>query len=411
MNQIKPIATLILLYPTEMPIHIHQKSGMNTLKITDVKTYNLNSPLETSFGWSQAWTSNRSVGIVKISTDEGITGWGEGCEGPSSTVVNNIISPMIVGEDPMNRLGIWQKMFHSMYNGNVAVGYGGSAISAVDMALWDITGKALGVPVNMLIGGMIRDRVPVYATGLYYTKNEKDGRLSLEAQTYAEQGFLGMKTKVGGLPIQKDVERVRFIREIIGPDLKLMIDANQAYNAHTAIKIGNMLANSDILWFEEPVNAKDLESYLQVKSNIPMSVAGGENLRTRFEFKEFLAKRAYDIVQPDVINVGGISEMRNVSMHANTMGIQVNPHVWGSPIMIAATLHVISTIPPCPESFIAEPFEQEPVMEYDRTPSEIRDHLCHESFVMEEGHLKVPDTPGLGITVDEKVLDRLARAN
>jgi D-galactarolactone cycloisomerase len=381
------------------------------LKITEIKTYNLNASLETPFGWSQAWTDRRSIGIVKISTDEGITGWGEGCEGPSSTVVNKIISPLITGEDPLNRLGIWQKIFRSMYNGNTVVGYGGSALSAVDMALWDITGKALGVPVNMLIGGRIRDQVPVYATGLYYTKNEMDGGLALEAQSYAEQGFLGMKTKVGGLPIEKDVQRVKLIREVIGPDIKLMVDANQAYNTHTAIRVGNMLHNSDILWFEEPVNAQDLESYLQVKSNIPMSVAGGENLRTRFEFMEFLTKRAYDIVQPDVINVGGISEMRNVSMHANTMGIQVNPHVWGSPIMIAATLHVVCTVPPCPESFIAEPFEQEPVMEYDRTPSEIRDHLCHESFRMEKGHLKVPDGPGLGVTVNEKVLEKLTVSN
>ena len=377
------------------------------MKITEIKTYNLNSSLETPFGWSQAWTDRRSIGIVKISTDEGITGWGEGCEGPSSTVVNKIISPLITGEDPLNRLGIWQKIFRSMYNGNTVVGYGGSALSAVDMALWDITGKALGVPVNMLIGGRIRNQVPVYATGLYYTKNEMDGGLALEAQSYAEQGFLGMKTKVGGLPIEKDVQRVKLIREVIGPDIKLMVDANQAYNAHTAIRVGNMLHDSDVLWFEEPVNAQDLESYLQVKSNIPMSVAGGENLRTRFEFMQFLTKRAYDIVQPDVINVGGISEMRNVSMHANTMGIQVNPHVWGSPIMIAATLHVVCTVPPCPESFIAEPFEQEPVMEYDRTPSEIRDHLCHESFQMEKGHLKVPDGPGLGVTVNEKVLEKL----
>lgn len=351
------------------------------------------------------------MGIVKISTDEGIVGWGEGCEGPSATVVKDIISPIIIGEDPINRLGIWQKMFSSMYNGNAAVGYGGSAISAVDMALWDISGKALGVPVNVLIGGRVRDQVPVYATGLYYTKNEMDGALALEAQSYVEQGFLGMKTKVGGLPIDKDIQRVKFIREVIGRDIKLMVDANQAYNAVTAIKVGNLLNDSDILWFEEPVNAHDIESYLQVKSNIPMAVAGGENLRTRFEFMEALNKRAYDIVQPDVINVGGISEMRNVSMHANTMGIQVNPHVWGSPIMIAASLHVISTVPPCPESYVSEPFEQEPVMEYDRTPSEIRDHLCHESFIMEDGRLKVPDTPGLGITVDEKVLERLAVAN
>ena len=133
-----------------------------------------------------------------------------------------------------------------------------------------------------------------------------------------------MKTKVGGIPMDHDVERVKALRKEIGPDIKLMIDANQAYNASSAIRIGNKLADQDLIWFEEPVNAQDVEGYLQVKGNIPMAIAGGENLRTRYEFQDFLARRAYDIAQPDIVNVGGISEMRNVAMTANTMGIPVS---------------------------------------------------------------------------------------
>ena len=378
------------------------------MKIKNLETFQLSAPLEIPFGWSQDTISSRSVGLVKITTDDGLVGWGEGCGGPSAAVVEDILAPLIVGENPTNRLKLWQKMFHTLYNANLAVGYGGSAISAIDTALWDITGKILGLPIYDLLGGKIRNSVPVYATGLYYTEGDLPTRLLSEAKGYVESGFIGMKTKIGGLKIEEDVNRVKAIRDEIGPDIKLMVDANQAYNASSAIRIGQKLEPLDLVWFEEPVNAQDIEGYLSVKSSLPMAIAGGENLRTRYEFQQFLSRRAYDIVQPDIINVGGISEMRNVAMTANTMGIQVNPHVWGSPIMIAASLHVASTLPPCPPSGNPEPFVQETVMEYDRTPSAIRDDISPETFVLTNGRLEVPTGPGLGITVDEKAVRSLS---
>jgi D-galactarolactone cycloisomerase len=299
-------------------------------------------------------------------------------------------------------------MFAALYNGNVAGGFGGSAVSAVDIALWDIAGKATGLPVSDLLGGRVRDRVAVYATGLYYTEGEFPRRLLDEAVGYVEAGFRGMKTKVGGLTMDEDVKRVMAIRHAIGPDIRLMVDANQAYDARSAIRLGQRLADCDILWFEEPVNAKDLNGYLQVNSALPMAIAGGENLRTRYEYKDFFAKGAYDIVQPDVTLVGGITEMRNVAMTANAFGVQVNPHVWGSPVMIAATLHVASTLSPCPTSGSPEPYVQEPVMEFDRTPNAIREELCANPFDQVDGFIDVPTGPGLGIEVDEKALTRLS---
>ena len=375
------------------------------MKITGIETFQLSSPLERPFGWSQNWIDHRGVNLVKVSTDDGIVGWGEGVGGE---IVEKLLAPMLVGQDPTNRIGLWQRMFHALYNGNNAVGLGGSAISAVDTALWDITGKALGQPIYNLLGGKIRDRVAVYATGLYYTEGEFPTRLLDEARGYVEAGFLGMKTKVGGLPMDEDVNRVAALREAIGPDVKLMVDANQAYNATSAIRIGRRLEEYDIVWFEEPVNAQDIEGYLQVKSALPMAIAGGENLRTRYEFSQFLARRAYDIAQPDVVNVGGITEMRNVAMTANTHGIQLNPHVWGSPVMIAASLHVAATLPPCPPSGTPEPFVQEPVMEFDRTPSVIREGLMESPFDQVDGYLAVPDGPGLGVDIDEDAVRRLA---
>ena len=376
--------------------------------ITNIEGFNLSSPLERPFGWSNGWISARVVGLLKIETDEGITGWGEGYVGARGDFVKQLFGDLLIGADPLNRNALWQGMFDRVYNGNNAGGFGGSAISAVDIALWDIAGKAAGQSVSDLLGGRIRDKVAVYATGLYYTEGEFPTRLLDEATMYVELGFKGMKTKIGGLPIAEDVRRVAAIRGAIGDDIRLMVDANQAYPASTAIRIGNELAAYDITWFEEPVNAKDVDAYLQVQAAVPMPVAGGENLRTRYEFKDFFARRAYDIAQPDVVNAGGITEMRNIAMTANSYGILVNPHVWGSPVMIAASLHLASTIPPCPPAYEPRPYEQEPVMEFDRTPSGIREGITVEPFDQQDGFITVPTAPGLGVEIDEDAVRRLA---
>ena len=376
--------------------------------ITNIEGFNLSSPLERPFGWSNGWISARVVGLLKIETDEGITGWGEGYVGARGDFVKQLFGDLLIGADPLNRNAVWQGMFGRVYNGNNAGGFGGSAISAVDIALWDIAGKAAGQSVSDLLGGRIRDKVAVYATGLYYTEGEFPTRLLDEATMYVELGFKGMKTKIGGLPIAEDVQRVAAIRRAIGDDIRLMVDANQAYPASTAIRIGNELAAYDITWFEEPVNAKDVDAYLQVQAAVPMPVAGGENLRTRYEFNDFFARRAYDIAQPDVVNAGGITEMRNIAMTANSYGILVNPHVWGSPVMIAASLHLASTIPPCPPAYEPRPYEQEPVMEFDRTPSGIREGITVEPFDQQDGFITVPTAPGLGVEIDEDAVRRLA---
>ena len=381
------------------------------MRITSIETFQLKTPLTRSFGWSQGWIGGRTVGILKISTDEGITGWGEGCAGAAAAVVEDALAPLLLGQDPTNRLWLWQRMFGALYNGQHAGGFGGSAMSAVDIALWDIAGKASGLSASDLLGGRVRDRVACYATGLYYTEGEFPDRLLDEARGYVEAGFKGMKTKVGGLSAEADVRRVAALRKAIGPDIHLMVDANQAYDAATAIRIGQRLAESDILWFEEPVNAQDIEGYLAVKAALPMAIAGGENLSTRYAFTDFLARRAWDIAQPDVVNVGGISEMRTVAMMANAFGIQVNPHVWGSPVMIAATLHVAATMPPCPVARDPQPYLQEPVMEFDRTPSLLRETLCDRPIDQSGGFIDVPTGPGLGVEVNEQALKRMTVAH
>ncbi|MDG2166343.1 MAG: mandelate racemase/muconate lactonizing enzyme family protein, partial [Opitutales bacterium] len=274
------------------------------MKIDRIETFYLESPIDEPFGWSQGWAEKRTALICKISTAEGIVGWGEGGGSPSQTVIHDIFAPLLLGEDPRTINAHWHSLFHSLHNDNLAGGFGGGALSAIDIALWDIAGKVEGKSISELLGGSVRGKVPVYATGLYYQNDPGYEKLKTEAQLYVDAGYAGMKTKVGGLSLKEDVERVAAIRETIGSGKYLMVDANKAYNVSTAIDAGNRLAELDIHWFEEPVMANDVDGYLEVKAGQPITVAGGEVWYNRFDARDFLTQRALDIAQPDVRFVG-----------------------------------------------------------------------------------------------------------
>ncbi len=377
------------------------------MRIVSITTYDLQCAISEPFGWSQAWTAMRALQLVRIDTDAGIQGWGE-CNAPgASDLIHTQLCPLLLGTNPLSRLTLWQDLFHALYNGGLQGGIGGSALSALDIALWDIAGKYLDQPVSLLLGGTLRSRIPVYATGLYYRRDELPIRLLDEAQRYVDAGFLGMKTKVGGLSRAADVARVAALRDTIGPDIYLMVDANQAFDAVAAIQWGQALQDLDLHWFEEPVHAGDLAAYHRVRQALPgMTLAGGEVLRTRHECAAYAASHAVDILQPDVVNVGGITEMQRVIALADALGVRVHPHVWGSPVMIAASLHLAATIPPAAPAHTTRPFVQEPVMEFDRTPNPLREKLVREPFIQQDGYITVPDGPGLGITLVDSVLEQ-----
>ena len=318
------------------------------MRIEKIENFLLKTPIDEPFGWSMGWTDTRASMITKITTDDGLVGWGEGGSSPSAAVIHDVFRSLLIGKDPRNRNKLWHSMFQALHNANAAGGFGGDAISSVDIALWDLAGKAAGKGVAELLGGRVRDKIAVYATGLYYQKEEFPTKLLDEAGAYVEAGFKGMKTKVGGLSLREDVARVRVLRNAIGDDIYLMVDANKAYDVSTAIEIGRRLADLDIHWFEEPLMAHDTDGYLEVKRSQPIRVSGGEIFRNRFEFRDIITRNAVDIVQPDISLAGGITEFRNIASLANTCGIQVNPHVWGSSVMISATLNLVSTFAPNP---------------------------------------------------------------
>lgn len=376
------------------------------MKIETIDVYPLVAKLDRPFGWSQRWTDVRSTNVVKVTADGGIAGWGESSGGLLIRAALEGLAPLLIGENPVHREALWQKLYRSVYQDHGFAGPGMCAISALDMALWDISGKAANVPVHDLLGGRVRDRIPVYATGLYYRDGDYPDAIVAEATGYAEQGFTGMKMKIGGKPIAEDIARVYTVRGAIGPDVRLMVDANEAYSASTAIRVAERLADADLSWFEEPCSSYDDDANLRVRESAPMAISGGEGLQSRYEFANRLARHVFDIVQPDIVNVGGVSEMVKVGHMANAFGVHFNPHFWGSGISLAATLHVCAMLPSNPPSICPEPYVNETVMELDQTPHPIRESLTEPVFDQVESYVAVPTAPGLGIAVDEQVLKR-----
>jgi D-galactarolactone cycloisomerase len=316
------------------------------------------------------------------------------------------LKPLLIGQDPFDREMLWERMYAKMRDYGQK-GLPIEAISGIDIALWDIMGKALGLPVHKLLGGAMRDRVMAYATGLYYREAEDlTQELIQEALAYIKEGFSAIKMKIGGLAPAEDLENVRAVREAMGPDILLMVDANHAYNPMTAIQVGRELERYQIAWFEEPVIPEDIQGYLEVKEALALPIAGGECEYTRFGFRELICRRAVDILQPDTCKTGGLSEAKKIAALASAWGIPYFPHVWGTPVALAAGLHLLASLPETPSCRNPLPFHQVPVLEFDRTPHPIREELAAQPILPEGGWLRVPMAPGLGVEVREETLDK-----
>ncbi|MCK4964050.1 MAG: mandelate racemase/muconate lactonizing enzyme family protein [Dehalococcoidia bacterium] len=378
------------------------------MKITGVETYILQGLLEDkAFGWSQRVTDRRQTALCMISTDEGIQGLGEAFYyGGPAKIVANLISdgyaPLLIGKDPFDNGVIWD----FLYNWTRDQGMKGlpiSALSAIDIALWDIKGKALGLPVYKLLGGPYRNKAHAYATGLYEPQNVPsiEDALVEEALGYKKDGFFAMKLKVG-YGIEKDMRYVKAVREAIGNDIVLMVDANHAYNAAEAIRLAKKMEKYDVYWFEEPVPPEDIDGYIAVKQKSNILIAGGEDEFTRYGFRELITRRAVDILQPDLCAAGGFTEMMKITAMASAWNVPVIPHVWGTNVGLAASLQFFAALPHFPERrYPAEPF-----FEYDRSPHPLRDGVTQERFEMKDGYLDIPQRPGLGITLDMDFVKR-----
>ena len=370
------------------------------MTITQVETFVVRQKLETPFYFSQWEYDERKVCLVKITTADGVYGWGEGY-GPAEVVQAGIhyLAPQVIGRDPLHEATIWQ----DMYRRSLDYGRRGvllASLSAIDIALWDLKGKLLGQPVSVLLGGRRRDRVRVYATGLYFTHTDDLPRaLADEAQQYVEQGFSAVKMKVG-LGIQQDITHVEAVRAAIGPDIDLMIDSNHAYSRKEALALAHAIEPLNIGWFEEPLSPEDYEGYAELRQRTRIPIAGGECEYLRAGFRHLLANGCVDIAQPDICAAGGLTETRRIAALAETFGANVTPHCWGTGIAFAAALQFTSTLDMLPGRLYAA----EPLLEMDRSENPLRDRLTQPRFMVENGTVPVPASPGLGVDVDSELL-------
>ena len=363
------------------------------------------APVERPFTSSRGWLyKTRGSCIVEIETADGIVGWGE-CYGPSAVAkayLETQFAPRIIGRDAFDVEVIWEDLYNRIkdYGGR---GMATSALSGIDIALWDIIGRSCGKPIHKLIGGAYRTEVTAYATGLYFIDMDRLIEEAVEeANEFVGSGFVAIKMKIGLGSPKLDIERVAAVRKAIGDDVRLMVDANHCFTVPQAIRIGRELEKLNVEWFEEPISPEDIDGYVEVTRSLDMAVAGGENEFTRWGFRDLVVRKAMDIIQPDVCAAGGISECRKIATLASAHGVECIPHAWGSAIGLAATLHFLAALPDQPPSFRPMP----PLLELEQCENPFRDLLSVEPILQKNGKVQIPTGAGLGIEINRSVLDR-----
>ncbi len=364
------------------------------MKITDIQTF----PLAFQVDGRRA-----TFLLVEVATDAGITGIGEAsdCYGhqmplAAQRVIEGHLKPLLVGADPGNVEWLWTRM----RDGVIATGIEGlvtQAISGVEIALWDVVGKALHQPVCRLLGGF-KDRIPVYAStniGLRGTPIPDQARAALD---YVAAGYTAIKVRLSGQPRQ-DEALVRLVRDAVGDDVDLMVDAYQRYTPAAAIKLGRRLERYELRFLEEPVPSYQLEGLARVTAAVEVPIAAGEHVYTRYGFRELLLKHAVDVVQPDCTVTGGLLEAKKICTLADAWGLECMPHSWASAVGLVAGWHLIASTPACRMGEMGV----QPV-------HPLRDALLTDPTLVQitDGHATVPTEPGLGIEIDREILTTYA---
>jgi len=378
------------------------------MKITGIRVHVLRSPLEQPFAFSQGWVKSRGATLVEVTTDEGIVGWGEAlCQGLqppeiAAAAIRDALAPLVMGADPLEPEVLWHRLYHYTRDyGQKGALIG--AISALDIAFWDIAGKARREPVARLLGGMFRRRVQAYATGFYRIRGQGEAaRLAQEAEQHLSRGFTAFKVKLG-FGLGDDFAVMRAMRDVAGKH-EAMIDVNHAYGVAEAIRLGRGLEDMGwrLRWYEEPVVQEDLEGYAEVRRALSTPIAGGENEYTAFGFRSLFAARAVDIAQPDLCIAGGFTACRHIVALAHAHGVQVNPHVWASAVGQAASLQFIASIPVANHSL----FPSDILLEFDTSSHPFRELLTDTPLRQREGWVEIPAKPGLGIEVNREILEK-----
>ncbi len=370
------------------------------MKITDVRTVLLTHVYEgeDQYTWSAGTTARRHVILVQVTTDEGIYGLGEVGDigfAPASIVeiVNEGFRDILIGEDPSHL----QRLVRLMYRRSAPVGRKGltmMALSGVEQALWDVLGKAAGLPVYRLLGGIAHERIPAYASaGMSADLKE----MAADARRLIQKGYRALKVRIG-YGLQRDIEIVAAMKDVTGKTVDLMVDAAQGYSDapwtfNTALHEARALEEFDLRWIEEPLALDDLDGYIALARSVDTPVATGENEVGVYGFRPLIAHRGADIVQPDVTHAGGILECRRIADLAEVHGIECAPHIFKGGISLAANVHFAVATPNC--IFV----------ELDETPYPLRDVFLSHPIELNDGFIRPPTLPGLGVVLPEGIED------
>ena len=373
------------------------------MEVARVDTYPIRYeiPAGHRYGNAGGLADARSALLVRIETRDGTVGWGEGVGPPESlaTIIEEVIADRVVGMDPFDVAELheeyYAKAYHFARNGLFQ-----HALSGVDIALWDLKGKAVSRPVGQLLEGPTREAVPTYASIMYFTEDDRDHEAEIEAAM--AEGFDAVKIKIGR-GIEDDVARVSLARDVLGEDADLMIDVNGRYRPDQAIRSARAIEPYDISWYEEPVPPEDRAGYVEVRDAIDIPVSGGEAVSGRFGFERLFQSRGVDIAQPDLCMCGGLSEGMAIAKLGTTHNIAVTPHCWMSAVGIAASLQFAAAAPRYPYGdTVPEPIP----FEVDRSDNDLRTEIITEPFDFTGGTVTIPDGPGLGIDVDEDAVEK-----
>jgi len=379
------------------------------VKVTALDTYFLSAPLPQVVRTSTHAISRVSEVVVKLTTDAGHVGIGEahgpflfqaGPEGLRSVSdILNAITPLVVGQDPFEVERIWQDLFALTYTSVRGIPTLArqqrplvTAMSAIDIALWDLQGRAIGRPVWALLGGALRRRVPAYVTGFYYRDGERPDDLVREAAMYLEQGYRTLKVKVGGLPPEADAERVGVIRKAVGRDVALMLDANQGWNLPTAVRAARLCAPHDIFWLEDPMPWYDERHTLaRLKAETDIPIAAGETEYTPFGLRTMLAEGLVDYLIIDSTWAGGLTTWRKAAVMGELYKVPLAAH--------HDPQHHVHAVAASPTGFILESFA-------DPTRDPLWFELFRERPAIVDGFMAVPEAPGLGLDLRDDTLEK-----
>jgi L-alanine-DL-glutamate epimerase-like enolase superfamily enzyme len=302
-------------------------------------------------------------------------------------IIEDHLREMLIGEDPLEVERLWD-LCYGLTRWYGRKGAAISAIGGIDVALWDIRGKAKGKPIYQLLGGK-RSRVRAYASGL--TWRAQPSTLAKESEGHIAKGFRSMKMRIGQ-NYEYDAAAVQVVRHTIGPDNLLMVDANARYTLEQAQRMIPHLEAAGVFWLEEPFSAEDTKNYMRFRTSIP--IAAGENEFGLQGFSELIDRRLVDIVQPDCSRAGGITECRKIGLLAQSQGLGLATHTWSDAVALVANMHLVASL------------DNGLTVEIDQTGNGLIDQLLSEQLVLIDGEVVLPDGPGLGIELDQSALQR-----